>query len=92
MSQWAKSWKKVQFEIYIWVGIEMSFISKTYNTFHPWQRNDSSKIVDLMQKNAYFPGKIKIKAQCACLQYAYAPFVEALLHEFGALWSIDFHA
>ena len=34
-------------------------ISKTYNTFHPWQRNDISKNFDLIQKNVYFPAKNK---------------------------------
>ena len=39
-----------------------------------------------------FAARAFISLRHECLQYAYAPFVEALLHEFGALWSIDFHA
>ena len=55
---------KKEVQLYIYLGgyrnarlWHKRLISKTYNTFHPWQRNDISKKFYLMQKNAYFPAK-----------------------------------
>ena len=61
MSQWAKSWKNKCNSIYIYFGgyrnvrlWHKRLISKTYNTFHPWQRNDISKNFDFNAKECIF--------------------------------------
>ena len=70
MSQWAKSWKKkCNLNTYIYFGgyrnarlWHKRLISKTYNTFHPWQRNDISKNIDLISKECIFSRqKLKLR-------------------------------